>query len=304
MFVLLGFLLLFSETAWSSSANSCSTVDLRRTRGGQVIGHPRNQGAMGWCSPFSMADFISYYTGRKISALGVAINWSHRYQGEIVRMRRRLNDEVPALQPAGISNQAALYEGVRNRFQCLESDLPSDDNRPGQLRASLEAVINLKRQYDRTGQCSPPGIRTIQQVFPRLQGPQILRILDHSQIQDLHQNLQSSNCRNNNISLPRWRLQTSTQWTKVDEKLNSGWPLIVSYNANVLRNPANREGRVNHASLIVGRRMRGGKCEYLVRNSWGRSCGYYHPTLPCEQGHVWIPRDSLQRNSRDVTFLP
>ena len=53
-----------------------------------------------------------------------------------------------------------------------------------------------------------------------------------------------------------------------------------------------------HVSSIVGRRARGSQCQYLVRNSWGRSCNKGYDTAnPCEEGKIWVDSADLIRNT-------
>jgi hypothetical protein len=75
-----------------------------------------------------------------------------------------------------------------------------------------------------------------------------------------------------------------------DIQLNRGIPLGIHYNVNrILKNGSQLVAK--HASSIVGRRKRGGRCEYLIRNSWGPGCGGYK--YPCEAGNVWVPESEL-----------
>lgn len=75
-----------------------------------------------------------------------------------------------------------------------------------------------------------------------------------------------------------------------------------------------------HAALIVGKRMLNGRCEYLVRNSWGTSCMKYKknyteqtprilkaaaPERECIEGtgQIWIPADTLIKNTVEIWGL-
>jgi hypothetical protein len=63
---------LCSEGAWGSS---CEPVDLR----GPALGAVRDQGAVGWCYAFSVADLLSHHTGVRVSAGALAVNYEgHR----------------------------------------------------------------------------------------------------------------------------------------------------------------------------------------------------------------------------------
>lgn len=57
----------------------------------------------------------------------------------------------------------------------------------------------------------------------------------------------------------------------------------------------------NHASLVIGQRMNGGKCQFLVRNSWGSSCAGY--SWPCQNGNIWIDSDRLAENIYKLSWL-
>ena len=46
----------------------------------------------------------------------------------------------------------------------------------------------------------------------------------------------------------------------------------------------------NHASIIIGKKKIGGKCHYLVRNTWGKDCSKYDwkcDTLEMVKGWVF-----------------
>ena len=100
-------------------------------------------------------------------------------------------------------------------------------------------------------------------------------------------------------------------------------PVVVRYCANVLRDrnstgvdPAdgkwdsdlcnvggNPDNHVWHASVVIGRRPSKGGCDYLVKNSWGSTCGGYDKRLECESGKIWVNGRDLWRNTSSVTIL-
>ena len=51
-----------------------------------------------------------------------------------------------------------------------------------------------------------------------------------------------------------------------------------------------------HASIVIGKRInkKNGKCEFLVRDSFGTSCHPYD--WPCENGQFWVEASALTRN--------
>lgn len=61
----------------------------------------------------------------------------------------------------------------------------------------------------------------------------------------------------------------------------------------------------HHSSVIVGMRNRGGRCEYLIQNSWGTRCTSYRESLrsQCEDGKVWVDEDNLFDNTYKVQVV-
>lgn len=60
--------------------------------------------------------------------------------------------------------------------------------------------------------------------------------------------------------------------------------------------------RSHHASLIIGQRPTAeGGCEYLLRNSHGKSCDGY--LWKCEDGELWIDSKAMARNMTSLSWL-
>lgn len=95
-------------------------------------------------------------------------------------------------------------------------------------------------------------------------------------------------------------------------------PLEASICSQVLRNPEysgfSEHGSfardcMRHSVLILGSRSKGGSCQYLIRDTYGsQSCArkrkgnsWYHSSLKCEAGQVWVPEKSLFQNTWGVT---
>ena len=78
------------------------------------------------------------------------------------------------------------------------------------------------------------------------------------------------------------------------------------YDVSLLRFPHKSEGLPIHMSSIVARRFDegSGSCQYLIRNSWGSSCGgYYSEKYECKNGHVWVPQKHLTRMVQSITYI-
>ena len=73
-------------------------------------------------------------------------------------------------------------------------------------------------------------------------------------------------------------------------------------NADGLFDMINKNKCKPHASLIMGRRSRNGKCEFLLRNSWGKNCAY-DDKFDCEEGNIWIEDKVLKKNLMNLVHL-
>jgi len=104
----------------------------------------------------------------------------------------------------------------------------------------------------------------------------------------------------------------------IRQTLESQQPLEASICSQALRDPDYRglleSGKfardcMRHSVLILGSREKGGQCQYLVRDTYGpESCqrkrqgsSWYHSSLQCESGQVWVPEKLLFDNTWGVT---
>lgn len=114
------------------------------------------------------------------------------------------------------------------------------------------------------------------------------------------------------------------QFAKAKQTKGKVSPVWMAFCANVLKmapneapssfNSSDSNSCGNHAVLAIGRRQvtrnEGGievkKCQILIRNSWGKSCGGgYHPTYQadqaeCARGGAWVDEDVLLRATYGV----
>ncbi|HAZ12541.1 MAG: hypothetical protein A2X86_11920 [Bdellovibrionales bacterium GWA2_49_15] len=70
-----------------------------------------------------------------------------------------------------------------------------------------------------------------------------------------------------------------------------------------------------HESLLIGQRCSNGKLQYLLRNSWGKSCSQYtNADTACDHvgggttgpatGNVWVDEEMLMRSVVEITSIP
>ncbi len=108
---------------------------------------------------------------------------------------------------------------------------------------------------------------------------------------------------------------------KVKELLNKktkAQPIGIGYCQNILEKsnylginhkrvtPQVLRGCHGHASLIVGKRERGGRCQFLVRNTYGTHCKYDWECMKNKKGEalgIWVDAKALMKNTRRIYYL-
>ena len=83
---------------------------------------------------------------------------------------------------------------------------------------------------------------------------------------------------------------------------------------NKLMNTKGADGKSecgNHASVIVAKRARAGKCQFMIRNTWGDACklGRYDKKWTCERDKsgveegIWLDAKTLSQNIYGLTYF-
>jgi len=72
--------------------------------------------------------------------------------------------------------------------------------------------------------------------------------------------------------------------------------------------PASKDSCGGHAAVVIGKRPMNGKCQFLLRNSWGTECDHYSPDIQsqCERGkgNVWVDAETLTKNTLEIIPSP
>lgn len=187
---------------------------------------------------------------------------------------------------------------VKDKGFCFERDVPSEDfsyvvdyRCAVKGRCKIGEILNII--YDSPKEkigCN--DLYTLQKIFPTLKLQNIKGILVKSAKQDALSNLVNASCKKEFTSglisdQPQYVSKTiqigqsSTALMKsLDNHLDRGIPVGIMYYADFLTGPPGR--KFAHASSIVGKAFNPDTCEveYILRNSWGRGCGYYMKENP------------------------
>jgi hypothetical protein len=100
--------------------------------------------------------------------------------------------------------------------------------------------------------------------------------------------------------------RTAKRIVELLDRKNPTW-LGMSYDAGILRNQNHRYEKSTHVSLIVGKRVRENRCQFLVRNSWGNYCRY-DKAWECKKDRsgretgLWMDAEKLVSNIQGVYY--
>lgn len=96
----------------------------------------------------------------------------------------------------------------------------------------------------------------------------------------------------------------------VETILGNSKPVAIEYCSEMLKSGQTHGAMKSkkcgmHLSVIVGHRVRAGKHQMLIQNSWGQSCGSYSKKWDCykDQGAVWVDSYILSHSSYRIVWL-
>lgn len=278
------------------------------------LNNVRDQDTVGWCYSYIAADLISYRLNQKISAVS------------LYDSGQDIEDDIgtPGLGgDVGLSLQNYLK---KNKGLCLEEELPSTD-----FKFCTDQVYNdflVKLVTTIKGQKLEAELETnqcfgqdIERAFP---GVSISFIRNYSANHGSHKlieslyNLQCKKLVAKNMTvhyrtLVKSETSVSDMLKSIDEQLSNGNLPSIVYDYNKL----NKEPETSsHGSIVVGRRTNPetGKCDYLLRNSYGKSCDQNEDSeLSCHKtcdasgcrytGNFWVSQDRVKEVITGVTYL-
>lgn len=341
MILLLSFSL-FSFALWSQAPGyvveqkDCTPTDIRDTNpriknNPEMRNHfssPRDQDSIGWCYAFAAADLMTAEMGTPVSALHSSIIFNHetfkndsrRKWGEEFRAKEGRFSEV---YEGGWSNKA-IEDARRNRWICSEKSLPFDMDRPEQIKTMIDELENLKRMKEMlkvTGSYTAnEHVKTCEMIQDiarpfKISEEAVSSIANSLINQNMNQTLHAfanSVCTEKIHPIPKIRLKDVFKQDNSDKNrrnymrdlnraLAQGKPIQLSYKPKYIS--TSPDG--SHASIIIGRRWNKGRCEYNIRNSWGKSCGLYLPEIECnrEEGSFWMSDAQLFEASNSFRFV-
>lgn len=304
-----------------TAESRCKPEDLR-----SKLPPIRNQDSLGWCVSYVIADLVGYKYGKHLSAVDVSLSNIHETSYKEPPYWKKLlgsyfsyfrepklipeqNSEASSSKSKDIKN---VFADAKARGFCYEADVPSTDFKYStevhNFYVAFKELEVLQCELNKNQKIDMPCFKCeknnfADKIFPRLNNQQFVNILKSSSKNEILKSLADASCKNRffmpkSAELEHVHLTTIRDkilgLEKINEQLLNKNIVGILYHSTILRNPeAPFDGK--HASSLVGRRWNAKtkSCEFLLRNSWGKTCNY-NPAYTCEPGgYLWIPQGDL-----------
>ncbi len=281
------------------------------------LNNVRNQDGVGWCYAYTAADMLSFKLNQKVSAVSLA-------DPPDIEADVALN----ARQVGGIIEGSARKYLNKNRGVCLERDLPSSDFKfciDQRYQDYINYLLDLARNntFDQnlnTNACLEKDLRAL---FPNVSIPQVQSLIRQKGSRKLIESLNELQCRNLTPVNPQslemdtynsFMMPPADLVKHLDREIARG-VVGIGYDYRTMVGASETGG---HASLVVGRRSNPatGACEYLIRNSWGKSCEQQESSdVSCHKncdtsgkdcrysGHFWVSKARMTSAIKDVNYF-
>ncbi len=281
---------------------------------------PTDQDSVGWCGAYASADSLAFAVGEPVSSIDVSINY---YSNNNVFDSTNLDK----LQSIYLDSAATM---AKVQGYCPESVIPSNQASSSNLghSAIIKLMSSFQKIYDNyksNGQfleecptCREDYVKIIMPSLPGVTEDMIKNVLlkNHKDSKDFFADLLDKLCEGKRKKFnptvdrfPRMKLLTTSVSRVLDEALDSDFIPTIQMNTSEFTDPRSVPGgNGEHGMIIVARQMgSNNKCEYLVRNSWGKGCAYYQQKIKdkCDpaKGSFWMDEDHLQRAVQNVVVI-
>lgn len=291
----------------------------------------RDQYDVGWCYAFTAADLLSFYFGQAISPIGLALDYTQTNAkiNRITAMTDHFDFNPDLVFYGGALSVEAALQDLKDGY-CAESALPNeneidssvfgeDSQSPGVHIELSKNIFRWYREVENSTYVAESGetlYSKVRALFPFVdQGSfaEIARSTDRNQRIWGYANKSCENHRYHlqGMKLTSYRNKAPLPLAQPIFKLNQNYrshhdilvemsrfigkqlPVAVEYDAIAISPTSG-----GHASLVVGKRWNSQRqsCEFLVRNSWGKSCLGYNSEVECDRtnpGNIWVSAERL-----------
>lgn len=304
------FLILFilSSSAFASSSykvkkEQCSNVDIRDKHPHlrEHFSTPADQGSIGWCYAYAAADLLTVEAGVPLSPSHVSSIYNKSIRSNILW---RLGYEIK-----GLFSSRETYEGGfigKAAVEAMDASPICRHNRIDKY-THLIGMLELAKNRVKSQEMAPHVACAIaKKSLPHIDIESFMSDFVSKNINDTLESHLRQNCQT--VEIPKRQKKVlhkpfffgkKKYVDNVNKLLEKGKPLGISYNAG---NVSRISGY--HASTVIGRRWNNGRCEYNIRNTWGRVCPYKEG-IECNQndGSYWIKDEEFYKLSLNFTYL-
>ncbi len=281
------------------------------------LDNARDQDTIGWCYAYSASDLLSFHLGQRISAVSL-------YDSHL-----SIEASIKSQTDIGGAGFLAVEKYLKkNKGFCLEKDLPSSDFKfcaDMNYRSFLVMFFDeIKKQrvndLMKNNRCFSESVDA---AFPQLGPERLKQYLDQDGTQFLIERIFDFHCKEHHFQnfKPKFEHSNDLKFSKIEllkkihQELDSKRIIEIGYQYSILNGEKNSLPKA-HSSVVMGRRKNKGtgKCEFLIRNSWGKTCIQNEDQdLNCHKncdsfgcrpsGHFWVSEDRLSSALSNVTRL-
>lgn len=291
------------------AAGKCQNIDLR-----DQLGPVQNQDGTGLCYAYSASELISHKLGQRVSPVDVGLQLAKRNDEKLFRKSGRtylnkITDER--------DNKTAMGGHIKDALQisqdvgyCADDRIDSNDFKGS--RALNNGLVNLNQlslhQYklDTASGSDCAKFAKIQKIFPGVSIRQLQDTANRSNVINIGANVADVACKPRLKPLQKFRFVnirnsgrnlSSSGYDKIDLALSKGKPVGLSVFMDKLYNfgSSTISNQKRHALTLAGRKYNPstGKCEYILKNSWGPECDR-HFKVRCQNGYLFVPEDTFR----------
>ena len=298
-------ILFLYQHAYADSQSSCTDVDIRTKNPllKEFLSTPQNQDSIGWCYAFTAADLLSVHIGRPVSAL----HMSAIFNNTLANMNNRINMNFnfKNIYEGGLTYMA-LNSAMNGTFICSEKAMPFDmqhEKDTYKLIKTIESLREIIKEPKTRDQVECESRKDILKIksnplFRDATFFDIQTLLASNELNISLKNFIDKSCKEK-LQIPKFKLtmipkpteKTKNQYfKKINKALNLGKPVAISFDLKVVTTETG-----THSNSIIGRRWKNNKCEYNIRNSWGKSCSSYRKGIECNlsEGSFWVNEDKM-----------
>ncbi|WP_372655965.1 hypothetical protein [Halobacteriovorax sp.] len=334
----------FSLSSWGIDVkipeSECSDVDVRENMNPEMKEHfstPRNQDGIGWCYAFSAADLLTAEMKEPVSASHVSAIFNKNIDNSTFmklgyNIGRLFNEGTFGDSYEGGWVDRALENAVDEKRVCSEEALPFDRNYRGETAGIILRLEEIKAGMKDESTAKIVSCNEIDSLisFRELNGlsaSELYSILEQNNMNTALSIILKKRCSENLIKLKDFEIDSLSKprprvgkqgrkmsdrirvkkgikryFGKIGDILSSGKPMGISYNVDNIMDSSG-----GHASVLTGRRWKDGKCQFKIRNSWGRGCRSYDmdkiEECNYEEGSFWVDDKRFYDMVTDLDYI-